>query len=359
MLTLLHLTRDLMAIPSVSDRRGECDRALDWVLQQIGPLNGLHYHPYEHDGFRSFVLTTRPGRRSRLVLNAHLDVVFAPEKQFVAVEQDGCLWGRGSYDMKSGAAVYLQVARDLAAMPAGERPDVQIQFVTDEEIGGHRGSERLVEEGFTGELFIAGEPTDLGICYEAKGVFWVTVHLKGSPGHAAMPWLSRNPVVSLHAGLERLLSRYPVPYEPVWSTTATPTGLQAGQSHNRVPDAVSVRIDIRHVPDESPEDIHAFLLQCFPGCSIEVVQKSYALKTDPEHPLVQKVAAIQEEVTGSRPRFYREHFASDARYWSNKGVPAICWGPSGAGMHADDERVEVSSLETYYGLVTRLLQEFR
>lgn len=356
--TLLDLTCNLMAIPSVSDRREECHRALDWVLAQIGELGGLHLHHFEHQGFRSLILSTREGRRSKLILNAHLDVVFAAPEQFTARREGDCLWGRGAYDMKGAAAVFLQVARDLAAMAPESRPDVQIQFVTDEEIGGHRGSERLVEEGFTADLVIAGEPTDLGICYEAKGVYWVTVHMQGAPGHAAMPWLSRNPVVALQAGLSALLARYPVPYEETWATTATPTGLQAGNSHNRVPDQATLKLDIRHIPEESPDDIQAVLLQCFPGSRLEVVQRSYSLQTDPAHPLVEKVAHLQEEMLGQRPRFYREHFASDVRYWGNKGIPSICWGPSGAGMHADDERLDMDSLETYYRLVTRLLREF-
>ncbi|MBT9587635.1 M20 family metallopeptidase [bacterium] len=352
---LLELTRQLMAIPSISSDRTQCHRALDWVIEQIGPLHGLTRHDFEYQGFRSVVFSTRPDRRSRLVLNAHLDVVPAQSAQFEAQIRGGQLWGRGSYDMKGAAAVYLQMVRDLAAMQPEDRPDVQVQFVTDEEIGGHRGAERLVPEGFVGDFVIAGEPTNLNICHAAKGVYWVTLHLEGSPGHAAMPWQTNNPLIRLGQGLQLLQQRYPAPVEPVWRTTATPTGVLAESSHNRVPDRVSLKLDIRRVPEHTQQQLAQELAECFPRARLEVVQDSYAHYVDPANPWCQKLADLQEHELGWRPEFYREHFASDARYWTNAGIPAVCWGPCGANMHADDEYLESDSLSTYHQLVARLV----
>ncbi|MCA9781286.1 MAG: M20/M25/M40 family metallo-hydrolase, partial [Candidatus Eremiobacteraeota bacterium] len=50
-----------------------------------------------------------------------------------------------------------------------------------------------------------------------------------------------------------------------------------------------------------------------------------------------------------------EHFASDARYYSAKGTPSICWGPCGGGMHAHDERLDLESLQTYSRVVDQLI----
>ncbi|MFN8606286.1 MAG: M20/M25/M40 family metallo-hydrolase [Vulcanimicrobiota bacterium] len=355
---LLELTRQLMAIPSVSAQREECHRALDWVIARVGQLNGLHRHDFEYEGFRSVIFSTRPGRSTGLVLNAHLDVVPAHAHQFSPELRGNQLWGRGSYDMKGAAAVYLQLVKDLAARSPEDRPSVQVQFVTDEEIGGHRGAERLVPEGFVGDFMIAGEPTNLNICYAAKGVYWVTVHLNGRPGHAAMPWQTENPMVALSAGLSQLFAKYPQPSEPVWRTTATPTGILAQSSHNRVPDQVSLKIDIRRVPEHTQDEIKADLLNFFPGAAIEVVQDSYAHFVDPANPWCQQLADFQEQAIGRRPEFYREHFASDARYWTHAGVPAVCWGPCGANMHADNEYLEADSLEVYYSLISGWVKQF-
>lgn len=357
-MSLVDLTRDLMAIPSISRDREQCHRALDWVIEQVHPLHGLHRHDFEHAGYRSVIFSTRPGRKSGLVLNAHLDVVPAQAPLFQAREQDGRLWGRGSYDMKGAAAVYLQILRDLTALAPAERPDVQIQFVTDEEIGGHRGAEQLVPAGFVGDFVVVGEPTNLDICYAAKGVYWVTVHQSGRPGHAAMPWQTQNPVWPLTEGLARLRELYPLSEEPVWRTTATPTGLESDSSHNRVPDQVSMKLDIRRIPEDTVESVRRNLEICFPEAEFTVVQDSFAHFVDPNHPWCKRLADLQESHLGRRPTFYREHFASDARYWTHAGFPAVCWGPTGANMHADDEYLDIDSLVTYYGLVRELLRSF-
>lgn len=358
-MSLLQLTRDLVAIPSISRDREQCHRALDWVIEQIGDLRGLTRHDFEHQGYRSVIFSTGPDRRSGLVLNAHLDVVPAPPQQFECqVKQGNQLWGRGTYDMKGAAAVYLQIVRDLASLEPSRRPSVQIQFVTDEEIGGHRGAEQLVPAGFVGDFVVAGEPTNLRVCYAAKGVFWVTVHLSGQPGHGAMPWLSQNPMIALSQGLQRLLEYYPPPSEAVWQSTATPTGISAETSHNRIPDRVSLKLDIRRIPEHSQEQILTDLSTCFPGAEVEVVQDSYAHYVDPEHPWCKRLADLQQGCLGTRPEFYREHFASDARYWTHAGIPAVCWGPGGANMHADNEFLEIDSLDRYHSLVTQLLGMF-
>jgi succinyl-diaminopimelate desuccinylase len=353
---LLDLSRQLIAIPSVSNQRQECHRALDWVDQQLSGC-GFHRVDFEYNGFRSLIFSTRPSKRAKLILNCHLDVVAAADHQFQLTERDGKWWGRGTYDMKTAAIAFMVMAQKLSKLPVDQQGDVQFQFVTDEEIGGHRGSERLSEEGYTADLVIAGEPTDLGICYQAKGVYWVVVHLAGTPGHAARPWLSDNPLDRMQTGLNLLREIYPAPSHEVWRTTATPTGITAGDSHNRIPDQVQLKLDIRHLPEESPDDIEATLLRCFPGARIEVIQRSYAHQSDPNHPLIQRLAKIQEETIGFAPRMFSEHFASDTRYWSRLGVPAICWGPSGAGMHADDEHLEPQSLVQYLQVLDRVVAE--
>ncbi|MCA9792940.1 MAG: M20/M25/M40 family metallo-hydrolase [Candidatus Eremiobacteraeota bacterium] len=352
-------TEALVRIPSISSDRQACNDALDFLRSQLVDPDSFHLEVFEYQGYRSLIVSTVPGRQAPLILNGHVDVVWANDDQFVPQPHNGHLWGRGTYDMKGSVAVFLEILKDLGKLAPDQRPKVQFQFVSDEEIGGHRGVERMVDEGFDTELMIAGEPTDLGICHQAKGVYWLTLRLSGQAGHAARPWLTRNPVLALSRGLNALLARYPTPIEPIWQTTATPTGLSAGNSHNRVPDLVELKLDIRYVPEDSPDEIRRFLESVFPSCEIEVVQLAVPLMTAPDHPLVERVAALQEMLLGQRPRFFSEHFASDARYYSAKGTPAICWGPCGAGMHADDERVELESLHTYYRLVHQLLTLYR
>lgn len=354
---LRQTTETLVKIPSVSRDRALCHEVLTVIRGMIPHWETFHTELFEHDGYQSLIVSTREGRAAPLILNGHVDVVTATAEQFTpSLDDQGLLWGRGVYDMKGAVAVYVELLKKMAKVTPAERPHFQVQFVSDEEIGGHRGVEIMVDQGFDTDLFVAGEPTDLQVCNQAKGVLWVKLRLSGNPGHSARPWLCRNPLNALVRGLHQLSGRFPVPADAVWQTTATPTGVDVGEnSHNRVPDTVECKIDIRYVPQDDPHEIIDWLKRTFPDCELEVVQLAVPLFTDEHNPLLQKALRTGHKVLGQTPKLFSEHFASDARYYSAKGTPAICWGPCGGGMHAHDERLDLQSLETYARVVDQLI----
>lgn len=357
--SLRQTTIALVRIPSVSKDRERCHHVLSLIRDSIPNWESFHSEVFEHQGYQSLIVSTRPGRAAPLILNGHVDVVTASPEQFrPQVRNDGFLWGRGVYDMKGAVAVYVELLKKVAVLPVEERPHFQVQFVTDEEIGGHRGVEVMVNEGFDTDLFLAGEPTDLRICNQAKGVLWLKLRLRGQPGHSARPWLCRNPLNALVKGLHTLTGRFPVPVEPIWQTTATVTGIDVGEnSHNRVPDLVECKIDIRYVPQDDPHEIKEWVGRAFHDCELELIQLAVPLFTEEKNSKLMAARKVGEAVLGEEPALFSEHFASDARYYSAKGTPAICWGPSGGGMHADDERLDLESLETYARLVDKLIYE--
>lgn len=356
---LLATTQALVAIPSISNDRASCHKALEWVRAAIPNLAGFHHEIYEHEGYKSLIISTRPGRKAPLILNGHLDVVSAPAAQFQPrLDGDGRLWGRGAYDMKGAVAVFVELLKKLSRLAPSERPHLQIQFVTDEEIGGHRGVERMVKEGFDTDLFLAGEPTDLAVCNQAKGVLWLRYKIKGHPGHSARPWLCRNPLAALARGLQYLYQRFPVPISPVWETTATLTGIDVGaNSHNRVPDEVLVKVDCRYLPQDDPQELIGWFQSIMPDSELEIVQLGPSMFTAEDHPKVLQALKVGEKVLGAPVKLFAEHFASDARYYSAAGTPALCWGPCGGGMHADDEHLALESLERYARVIDSLVLE--
>lgn len=356
---LRHTTETLVRIPSVSKERELCHQVLDTIKMMIPNWETFHSEVFEYQGYRSLILGTRAGRAAPLILNGHVDVVTATADQFIPeIRPDGLLWGRGVYDMKGAVAVYVELLKKVALLPIAERPHFQVQFVSDEEIGGHRGVEIMVNEGFDTDLFVAGEPTNLEICNQAKGVLWLKLKLTGNPGHSARPWLCLNPLNALMRGLHHLTGRFPVPAHPVWETTATVTGIDVGEnSHNRVPEAVECKIDIRYIPQDDPQEIIDWVKRTFPNSELEIIQLAVPLFTDEKNEYLQRALQTGKKVLGSTPPLFSEHFASDARYYSAKGTPAICWGPSGAGMHAHDERLDLESLQTYSRIVDTMIYD--
>jgi succinyl-diaminopimelate desuccinylase len=353
---LVQLTKDLIAIPSVSDNAAERRAVIDFIERFCRDLPGVHITRHESNGFPSLVAAFDDERAKDLVLNAHVDVVPAKTEQFTPFERDGRLYGRGSQDMKGAAAAFVLLLQDLAE--SGRRPSVSWQFVTDEEIGGEDGVGHLLKQGYSGKFFLAGEPTDLKIVNRAKGILWITITQTGNPAHGSRPWDGVNPIVPIAIGMQKVLERYPIPDAAIWRTTVTPAALGSGDAHNRVPVDAQLKLDIRRIPDEAPEDVLRFVRECFPGGEVTVVHNGSALETEAEDDEVIKLAQSVEEIAGAPVEFYGEHFGSDARFYSEQGIPAVCFGPVGAGLHSHDEWVDIASLETFYRIMQRLVDRY-
>lgn len=348
---LTGLTSALISFRSTEDRPDQLAAAIDYAADYLAAVPGLFLHRSERAGKPALVATLRPTCAPALLLNAHLDVVPALDAQFTPAVRDERIYGRGAQDMKGSAAVLLRLLRDLAAREP--RPDVGVQLVTDEEIGGFNGTLRLVEEGWRCGFFIAAEPTDLEICYAHKGGMVIEVSAAGVPVHSSRPWAGHNPLRPLARGLIKLERRFPPPAEPIWATTVTPTFLQGGTgAHNQVPPQARLVLDVRNVPEDQPEQIAAAVRACFPEATIDW-RSTPALTTDPSTPAIQRLRAIVCAVRGRPSELVREHFATDARHYGAAGMAAVCIGPVGAGLHSDEEWVSIESLAQLYAVLLR------
>ena len=354
---LAQVTSELMMIESIAERPDDLYAVIDYAEQCIRAVPGVFVERGEYGGKPYVVATLRDTKQPKLILNAHLDVVPARPEQFVPDQRGGRLYGRASQDMKGSGAVLLRLLHDLAALPIP--PDVGFQFVSDEEIGGELGTGYLVEQGWTCDFFLAAEPTDLAICFAHKGVLWVEVEVRGTPAHGSRPWDGVNALAALRDGLVAMERRFPTPDEAAWITTVVPTLVSGGEASNRLPERMKLTLDIRYVPEETPDEILTALRECFPTGDVRLIRSGPPLDTDPAHPLVQRLAAALAEATGEPAGFFREHFATDARFYSERGIPAVCLGPIGAGLHSDDEWVDIASLERLYSVLRRFAETFR
>ncbi|MFL5804805.1 MAG: M20 family metallopeptidase [Roseiflexaceae bacterium] len=348
------LTCDLVAIPSVAERPDQLQAAIDYAERYARALPGVHMHRGEQAGKPHLLVTLHDTRAPAVMLNAHLDVVPGRPEQFQPDVRDGRIYGRGSQDMKGSGAVLLRLMKDLAALDTP--PDAGFMFVSDEEIGGMNGTGYLLQQGWRCGFFLAAEPTDLEICYEQKGAMWIELKLRGQPAHGSRPWDGRNAFAALREGLVAMERRFPTPDEAAWRTTVVPTIVRGGEAGNRLPESIVVTLDIRRVPEEQPDEIVAALRACYPGCEVQLLRHGPPLLTDPQDAGVQRLAACATAATGQPTRFYREHFASDARFYSDVGIPAVCFGPVGAGLHSDEEWAEVASLGQLYAALRQFVE---
>lgn len=355
---LVRLTCDLVRFASDASQSRQIAAAMDYVTRYLGAIPGLHVYPSESNGKPAIVATLRETRTPALLLNGHLDVIAARPELFTPQVQQGRIYGRGTQDMKGSVAVMLRLLGDLARLDP--RPDVGVQLVSDEEIGGEHGTGRLLAEGWRCGCFIAVEPTDLRICYEQKGVLWVELQFQGVSAHGSRPWEGNNPLFAIGEGLERLKQQVPPLQHEAWQTTMTPTSIQTDNTaKNQIPRRASLMLDIRHTPEDTPDGLLARVRQCFPTAELRSCKRAVPLVTNPDEPALRSLAEVVGRVRGEAATLYREHFGSDARFYSAAGIPSVCFGPVGAGMHSDEEWVTIDSLVQLYQILWQYCRTYQ
>ena len=211
-----------------------------------------------HNGRPVLAATVGPDSGPTVVLHGHLDVVPANPTQYEPRVEGDRLIGRGAYDMKGGLAAMMCAVRDLAAQDA-----VKVHFVVvcDEESDEQeqRASDFLVEQGYIGDFAITGEPTDLHIGVQAKGVLVLRLLVSGRSAHGSTPWLGDNAVVKAVDAF-RSIESLPFARESsdLFDRPSISLGkIVGGDAVNRVPDACTIDLDIRYLPGQDPEDIIA------------------------------------------------------------------------------------------------------
>ena len=158
----------------------------------------------DHDGLPVILAEVGPADGPTVVLHGHLDVVPAREGQFTPRVEGDRLIGRGAYDMKGALAAMMCALKDVAA-----QDQVRVRFicVPDEESEdvSRRSTDVLVkEEGLRADFALTGEPTDLHIGIQAKGVLAVRLQVSGTAAHGSTPWLGDNAILKAHDAFRRI-----------------------------------------------------------------------------------------------------------------------------------------------------------
>ncbi len=282
-----------------------------------------------------------------VVLHGHLDVVPGRAGQFEPRVDGDRLYGRGAYDMKGGLAAMLLVT---AAMRDQDAVRVRLGIVGDEESEeeAERGSDHLVDSGFTGDFAITGEPTDLHIGVEAKGVLALRVEVGGTAAHGATPWLGENAVlraIDVFRSIESLpFARHS---SELFDRPSINLGrILGGDALNKVPDRCAIDVDIRYLPDQDPAE----LLAQVRGLGAAEVSRLFTRPpavVDRELPFVRALREAAAAHHSGEPTSVGRDGASDAVSFLRVGVPAVEFGPVGGGHHGPEEWVSISSLHTY------------
>jgi acetylornithine deacetylase len=312
---------------------------------------------FGHDDRPSLVaMPPGPAEGPTVVLNGHLDTVGVagmPEPFAARIVGDR-LVGRGAADMKGGVAAIVTAAERLVAVDAPVRP--VLALVADEE-DASLGSEAVITAlaglGVRPDACLIAEPTDLALSRSLRGFAVVRVRLTGRAAHSSQAELGVNAVTHLGRLLHAIDGR--AGDVRAAGGDLMVTFARGGESAFVVPGHAECLVELRTAPERSSADALAevcALLEPEWQAEAELVAHRDGWRLDQSGPAAGLAARLGAEL-GTGPTF-------DAPYWMEaplwQGVcPTLVCGPSGGGLHAVDEWVDLRQVRAFAtGLVAVL-----
>jgi succinyl-diaminopimelate desuccinylase len=300
-----------------------------------------------HEGLPVIEAAVGPRGFPSVVFHGHLDVVPGNEEQFSPRVEGDRLIGRGAYDMKGGLAAMLLAMHELVG---SDKVRVHLLCVPDEESEEveSRSTDVLVNGGLKADFAITGEPTNLHIGVQAKGVLAMRLEVRGRSAHSSTPWLGDNAVLKA-VDVFRQIECLPFSRESsdMFDRPSINLGrIMGGDALNRVPDLCVMAVDVRYLPGQDPGEI----LSQIRAIGDVTVTRTFIhppAQVSPANTYVRALRdAVARSVQGEAMSVGRDG-ASDAIAFLQAGIPAVEFGPAGGGHHGPEEWVSIASLARY------------
>jgi len=328
------LTAALVDVPSVS---GDEQALADAVA---GALAGLPHLTIRRDG-NAVVARTDLGRPQRVILAGHLDTV-PIAGNVPSRTEDGLLYGCGSCDMKSGVAVQLRLAWQLAEPSR----DVTYVFYDCEEVEAERnGLLRLCRnapELLGGDLAVLLEPTGGLIEGGCQGAMRAEITAHGVRAHSARSWRGRNAIHGAGAIIDVLRSYRPREPEVdglVYHEGLNAVGIAGGVAGNVIPHECVVAVNYRFAPDRTIEQAAEHVRAVFAGFDVEITDAAPAARPG----LTDQAAAALLAAVGGTPR--AKMGWTDVARFALLGLPAVNYGPGDPELaHSAGEHVPLAQI---------------
>ncbi len=323
--------------------------------------------------------TIGPPGVSGVMLSGHTDVVPVDGQNwtvppFQLTERDGCLFGRGTADMKGFVASTLAAA--VKASRRQLKTPLHLAFSYDEELGclGVHSLIDMLEAAPVRPVFcIVGEPTSLVVATGHKGKTGLRAVFTGKEAHSALAPTGLNAIHLAADFIQRLRavqvdleqngsrdSDYDVPYSTVHIGK-----INGGVALNIVPNRCEILFEIRNLASDNPivildilraaaEDIVTEAKRHATEANIEIeIFNAYpGLDTKPDAEIVNFVKSL----TGANSTI-KVAFGTEGGLFAEKlQIPVVVCGPGSMEQgHKPDEFVSRQQLERCDAMLDTLL----
>lgn len=315
-----------------------------------------------------------------LIFSGHTDVVPVDGQNwlsdpFAADVRDGCVYGRGSSDMKGF------IASVLAAVPAMQtarlKAPLHIALSFDEEVGCLGAPVMLAElerRGLQPESCIVGEPTSMQMVVAHKGIHTFCCEVQGKNAHSSLTPDGVNAIeyaarliVFINQLAQQLQQRADLDHAFDVPFATVSTGLiRGGTAINIVPDYCAFEFDYRNLPhmtvDELIEPIRQYIsTQLLPAmrkvAPEAAIKLNHVVNVPPLndannhylHKLIAGLVDVEQQA--------KVAYATEGGQFQNSGINTVVCGPGSITVaHKANEYIELEQLSRCDVFLRKLIQ---
>lgn len=375
---LIKFTQELVRIKSYS---GNEEKIVRFIAEK---MNELEYDEVVIDSMGNVVGRIGDGKKS-IMFDSHVDTVEVKDEgkwdvsPFSGEIVNGKLYGRGSVDMKSGAAasIYAGAIAKKLGLNSGKTIFV-VCSVFEEDCDGENLKNLFEECRIKPDYFISCEPSGNKITLGHKGKAQISIKTKGISAHGSAPEKGKNAIYEMAEIIQRVektnqeLMEKDVPRGTLVMSKISSSGV----SLNAVPSECEVYLDRRMVLGETEDTIRNEMDKIIKGKNAvwevgTINRKSWTgmdIKYEPFH-LAWKID-LNHELSRACIEAYNENFGNDPDeydFWDfstnavtpvSMGIPSIGFGPGEYKLaHMINENCKLSQIIDACSFYTRLINK--
>lgn len=373
---LIDFTQHLVRIKSVTGEEEEIITFIEKKMKDIG------YDEVTVDSMGNVVGRIGDGKNA-VMFDSHIDTVDVKDEgewdvpPFSGNIVDGCLWGRGSVDMKSGAAASIYAG--AVAKNAGLDSETAVYVsctVMEEDCDGENLKHVFKELALDPNYVVICEPSGNKITLGHKGKAQISIKTHGVSAHGSAPEKGVNAIYEMAEIIQRVekCNEEFMKIDGPRRTLVMSNISSKSASLNAVPSECEAYLDRRMVPGETEEAIRREMdgiirgknatwevgtlnRQSWAGMPIQYEPFHLAWKVDKNHELTKKCIAAYRKAFGCDPaEFDFWDFSTNAVTPVSMGIPTIGFGPGEYKLaHMRNEHCNVHQIIDACNFYTQLV----
>ncbi len=354
---------------------------VEWVVGYLDDL-GVECQTFKSPcGTKANMLATiGPDVPGGVVLSGHTDVVPVDDQvwasnPFELTQKGSRLYGRGSCDMKGFDAICLAKVPEM--LKANLKTPIHLAFTYDEEVGLYGAIQLapcLADLLPDVKAILVGEPTEMKVVEQHKGIMAVSAIFEGIEAHSSMPYLGVSATVAATKFMSALVAmdeefaankNSSSPFLPPHSTINIGV-MSGGAATNIIPNKSNVDVCIRVMPEEDVSAIEArinaeidtirlWMRDQDPACKaiLDLDADTYGLRKEPQG----NAATLCRRYSGDNSDNVVS-YGTDGGVFQKAGFSVAICGPGSIDQaHKPDEFIEISQIEACEKFIDLLIAD--